>query len=78
MILQKVHVYLNVKEKLQEFCLNRSATDAMFIVHQIVQKTIEYNRPAFMCFVDVKNAFDRVKLSNDITILVEKKVSEND
>lgn len=35
-----------------------STSDAIFVVSQIVEKAIEYNRPAFMCFVDLKKTFD--------------------
>ena len=30
-------------------------------MRQITEKAIKFNKPAFMCFVDLTQAFDRVK-----------------
>ena len=73
-ILEKLQPYLKINEEQQGFRPNRSTTDAIFIVRQIVEKAIEYNVPAFMCFVDLRKAFDRVRLSDVINILKEKEV----
>lgn len=37
--------------------------DVIFIVRQIAEKAIEYDKPTFMCFVDLTKAFDRVRLT---------------
>lgn len=31
---------------------------------QIAEKTVEYNTPAFVCFVDLTKAFDRIYLKH--------------
>lgn len=31
-----------------------------FIIRELVEKSIEYNKPADLCYVDLKNAFDGV------------------
>ncbi|KAJ3642921.1 hypothetical protein Zmor_025668 [Zophobas morio] len=55
-ILEKLQPYLEINEEQQGFRLNRSTTDAIFIIRQTVEKAIEYNVPAF----------DRVRLSDVI------------
>ncbi|KAH1026588.1 hypothetical protein HUJ05_000229 [Dendroctonus ponderosae] len=55
---------------------NRSTLNAIFIVRQIVEIAIEYGKPAFMCFIDLTKAFDRVKLFDVINILRRKHIPE--
>lgn len=59
-----------VKPEEQGFRKNRSTLDAIFITRQIVEKAIQYGKPAFMCFIDLTKAFDRVKLIDVINILM--------
>lgn len=73
-ILKKLQPYFEINEEQQGFRVNRSTTDAIFIVRQIVEKATEYNKPAYLCFVDLKKAFDRVKLRDIIIILRNKLV----
>jgi len=54
-------------EEQQGFRKNRSTTDAIFIIRQIVINRI----PAYMCFIDLSKAFDRVRL-NDITAILRR------
>jgi hypothetical protein len=35
--------------------------DAIFIPHQIAEKAIEFNKVTFMCFVDLAQAFNRMR-----------------
>jgi len=55
----------------QEFRKNRSTTDAIFIIRQIVEKSIEYEKPTYMCFIELSKAFDRVRL-NEITTMLRR------
>ncbi|XP_048522729.1 uncharacterized protein LOC125504568 [Dendroctonus ponderosae] len=41
-------------EEQQGFRKNRSSIDAIFTIRQITEKAIELNKPAFICFVDLK------------------------
>jgi len=41
------------------------------MIRQVVEKSIEYEKPAYMCFTDLSKAFDRVRL-NDITIILRR------
>jgi len=44
-------------------------TNAVFVVRQIAEKSIEYNKSAYMCFIDLQKAFDRVQLENVLHLL---------
>ena len=61
-------------EEQQGFRKNRSAIDAIFTIRQITEKAIEFNKPAFMCFVDLIQAFDRVKLEDVVPLLQKREV----
>jgi len=64
------------REEQQDFRKYRSTTDAIFIVRQIAEKSIEFNNTAYFCFVDLTKAFDRVKLADVIECLREREVPE--
>lgn len=42
------------------FRKNRGCTDALFIIKQLAEKTIEHNRILYTTFIDQEKAFDRV------------------
>ena len=56
-------------EELQGFRKNSSAIDAIFTIRLITEKVIEFNKPAFICFVDLTQAFDRVELEDVVPLL---------
>lgn len=57
-------------EEQQGFRSGRSCTDAVFVIRQMTEKSIEYNKPAYMClYVDLEKAFDRVELK-DVTSII--------
>jgi retron-type reverse transcriptase len=45
-------------------------------MRQIVEKSIQFNHPAYLCFVDLKKAFDRVGLADVMECLREREVPE--
>ncbi|XP_044746344.1 poly [ADP-ribose] polymerase tankyrase-1-like [Coccinella septempunctata] len=63
-----------ISEEQQEFRPNRSTVDAIFIVRQLVQKSIEFNKPMSVCFVDFTKAFDRIRLSDVIRSLEKNNI----
>lgn len=54
----KIEKSLTMTEEQQGLRKNRSTLDAM---RQIVEKSIVYQKLAFMCFVDLKSALDKSK-----------------
>lgn len=49
-----------------------STTSTIFVVRQISEKSIEYNKHANMCFVDLPKALDRMNLEDMLNVLEEK------
>ncbi|XP_048516481.1 uncharacterized protein LOC125502440 [Dendroctonus ponderosae] len=43
----------------------------VFVLRQMVEKSIEYNKPAFICFVDLTRAFDSVQLKDVLQNLTQ-------
>jgi len=75
-VLRKLLQYIQPREEQKGFRKNRSTTDAIFIVRQIAEKAIEFNHTAYLCFVDLTKAFDRVRLADVIECLREREVPE--
>ena len=73
-ILSEAIADTGIEEEQQGFRRNRSTIDAIFIVRQIVEKAIEFNKPAFLCFVDLTKAFDQVRLQDVLCILQKRNV----
>ena len=42
------------------FRANRSTIDQIFILKMAMEKSREYNRPIYMCFIDIQKAYDSV------------------
>ena len=68
-ILREITNTISIREEQQGFRKNRSAIDAIFIIKQISEKSLEFNKPAFMCFVDMTKAFDRMMLRDVLDIM---------
>ena len=49
---------------------------AIFINKQLKEKSIEFNTPAYVCLIDLTRAFDRVRLSDIINILISKETPD--
>lgn len=74
---RKLEAQIQNREEQQGFRRNRSTTDALFIIKQLKEKAIEYNVPAYLCFVDLTKAFDKVRLTDVINLLKEKESPDN-
>jgi hypothetical protein len=53
------------------FRCNRSTTDQIFCIHQILEKKSEYNETVHQLFVDFKKAYDSVRREVLYNILIE-------
>ena len=69
----KLERHITNAEEQQGFTKGRSTTDAVFIIKQIKEKAIEFGRPAYICFIDLTKAFDRVRLGDILNMLIETK-----
>jgi hypothetical protein len=52
-------------------CHNRSTTDQIFYIQQILEKKWEYNGMVHQIFIDFKKAYDSVKRETLYNILLE-------
>lgn len=73
----KLEAQIKNAEEQQGFTKGRSITDAVFIIKQIKEKATEYNTPAYICFINLTKAFDRVRLGDILHILMEDKAPAN-
>ena len=53
------------------FRRGRGTVDAIFVVRQVQEKSLEQYRPLYMCFVDLEKAFDRIP-RDALWIVLEK------
>lgn len=68
---------IELSEEQQGFRKNHSTIDAIFIVRQIAEKALEYNKPSYLCFVDLTKAFDKVRLQDVVKELQLKNIHTN-
>lgn len=73
-IVNRIRYKVTTSEEQQGFRANRSTVDAIFIVRQLIEKAIEFNKPMFICFVDFTKAFDRIKLDDVLKSLEKNKI----
>lgn len=57
-ITKKINSLSTLTEGQQEFRSGSSCMDAVFVVRQVVAKSIKYNRPAYVCLFDLHKVFD--------------------
>ena len=66
-----------MEKEQQGFTKGQSISDAVFIIKQIKENAIEYTIPAYICFIDLTMAFDRVGLGDILYILIENGAAAN-
>lgn len=71
-IAKKINTNMPFRDEQQGFRQSRSTIDAIFVVRQIVEKSIEFAKPAFLCFVDLSKAFDNIRVSDVVNVLTER------
>jgi len=59
---------VTLEDEQQGFRCGRSCTDAIFIIRQLAEKALGFNRPIF-CFIDIEKAFDQIRLKHVLNIL---------
>ena len=56
---------------------NRGTTEQIFALSQMIEKSIEFNKPMFMIFIDFTKAFDSIKLDKLWSILDKTSLNKN-
>ncbi|GJQ83276.1 hypothetical protein Trydic_g8868 [Trypoxylus dichotomus] len=62
---------IEIRDEQQGFRRNRSIAHATFIIQQVKEKAIEFDKAAYTYFIDLTKAFDRVQLKDAVRILKE-------
>ena len=52
----------------------RSCTDAIFAIRQLNEKALEFNRPSYFCFIDIEEAFYKIRLKHILRILQDLRI----
>lgn len=76
-ITNKINGLTSLQDEQQGFRRGRSCVDAVFVLRQITEKSIEYNKPAYLCFIDLTKAFDQVQLEDVIHLLYYRNIPIN-
>ena len=76
-ITNKINERISLAGEQRGFRSGRSCVDTIFVMRQITEQSIEYNRPAFMCFIDLQKAFDRIQFKDIIHLLHERQIPHN-
>lgn len=76
-ITNKINNAIALRDEQQGFRSGRFCTDAVFVIKHVAEKSIEYNRPVYMCFTDVEKAFDKVQLKDVTHLLYKREIPYN-
>ena len=76
-ITNKLNSIISLSDEQQGFRSGRSCVDAVFVLRQIVEKSIEYNKPAYLCFIDLTKSFDRVRIDDIVYLLYKRDIPIN-
>ena len=63
-IANKLTRVINLEDEQQGFRRGRSCINAIFVVRQLAEKVLEFNKPAFFCFIDIEKALDNIQLEH--------------
>lgn len=48
-----------------------------FVIRQVTEKSLAYNKPTYMCLIDLEKMFDRLKLRVVVHILYNRQIPHN-
>lgn len=71
-ILDIVNQHYTSRQEQFGFRRGRSTTDAIFIMRQIIEKAVEYNRHVYVCYIDFVKAFDNIRITDVVNILIKR------
>ena len=60
------------------FIEGKGTANAIYILRQIIERTLEVNKDLYVCFIDYTKAFDRVRHEEIITILQQLNIDGKD
>jgi hypothetical protein len=69
-----------VKDTLEDsqygFRKNRSIQEAIFVIRQLMEKTINFNKEMHLCFIDSEKAFNRVNRSDVFGLIRKREINK--
>jgi hypothetical protein len=69
--IKSIHIYEVTVDHQCGFGCNRSTTDQIFCIHQVLEKKWEYNEIVHQLFIDLKKALDLVRREVLYSIFIE-------
>ena len=71
-------VYTEIADNQCGFMEGKGTANAIYILRQIIERTLEVNKDLYVCFIDYTKAFDRVRHEAIITILQQLNIDGKD
>ena len=71
-------VYTEIADNQCGFMEGKGTANAIYILRQIIERTLEVNKDPYVCFIDYTKAFDRVRHEAIITILQQLNIDGKD
>ena len=71
-------VYTEKADNQCGFIEGKGTANAIYILRQIIERTLEVNKDLYVCFIDYTEAFDRVRHEEIITILEQLNIDGKD
>ncbi|GFR88635.1 RNA-directed DNA polymerase from mobile element jockey-like [Elysia marginata] len=71
-------VYKEISDNQCGFIEGKGTANAIYILRQIIERTLEVNKDLYVCFNDYTKAFDRVRHEEIITILQQLNIDGKD
>jgi hypothetical protein len=59
------------------FRKNRSIQDAIFVIRQLMEKTINFDKEMHLCFINLEKAFERVNRSEVFGLFRKREINKN-
>ena len=76
-ITNKLNSIISLSDEQHGFRSARSCVDAVYILRKMVEKSIEYNNPAFLFFINLAKAFDCVRIDDIVHLLYKRDIPIN-
>ena len=71
-------VFTEIADNQCRFIEGKGTANAIYILRQIIERTLEVNKDLHVCFIDYTKAFDRVRHEEIITILQQLNIDGKD
>ena len=71
-------VYTEIADNQCGFIEGKGTANAIYILRQIIERTLEVNKDLYVCFIDYTKAFHRVRHEEIITILQQLNIDGKD